>query len=36
MKKQARTDAKIDDATRQKIDEILDGEIKKADAEDHD
>jgi hypothetical protein len=36
MKKQARTDAKIDDATRQKIDEILDGEIKKADADDHD
>jgi hypothetical protein len=36
MKKQARTDAKIDDETRQKIDEILDGEIKKADAEDHD
>ncbi|MCB0793618.1 MAG: hypothetical protein KDB88_02680 [Flavobacteriales bacterium] len=32
MKKQARADDKIDDITRKKIDEILDEEIKKADA----
>lgn len=36
MKKQARTDEKINEATRQKIEEILDEEIRKADAEDHD
>ena len=30
MKKQARTDDKIDDITRQKIDEILDAEIEKS------
>lgn len=36
MKKQAATNTKIDEATRKKIDEILDEEIKKADAEDHD
>jgi hypothetical protein len=36
MKKQARTDEKINDATRKKIDEILDDEIRKADLEDHD
>lgn len=33
MKKQARTDDKINDITRQKIDEILDEEIKKAELE---
>lgn len=32
MKKQARTDDKIDDITRKKIDEILDQEIERADA----
>ncbi|MEZ4740461.1 MAG: hypothetical protein R2818_14150 [Flavobacteriales bacterium] len=32
MKKQARTDDKIDDITQKKIDEILDEEIRKADA----
>lgn len=32
MKKQARTDDKIDDITRKKIDEILDEEIRKSDA----
>ncbi|MEO8733449.1 MAG: hypothetical protein ABI373_03870 [Flavobacteriales bacterium] len=36
MKKQAKTDDKINDITRKKIDEILDEEIKKADVEDHD
>lgn len=36
MKKQAKTDEKINEATRKKIDEILDEEIRKADAEDHD
>lgn len=36
MKKQAKTDSKIDEATRKKIENILDEEIKKADAEDHD
>ncbi|HQV37946.1 MAG: hypothetical protein IPO60_09060 [Flavobacteriales bacterium] len=36
MKKQAKTDDKINDVTRKRIDEILDEEIKKADAEDHD
>ena len=36
MKKQAKTDEKINETTRKKIDEILDEEIKKADAEDHD
>lgn len=36
MKKQAKTDDKINEVTRKKIDEILDEEIKKADAEDHD
>lgn len=34
MKKQAKTDEKINDATRKKIDEILDEEIRKADLED--
>ena len=32
MKKQARTDDKIDDITRKKIEEILDEEIRKSDA----
>ncbi len=32
MKKQARTDDKVDDITQKKIDEILDKEIEKADA----
>ncbi|MBS1568654.1 MAG: hypothetical protein JST45_04360 [Bacteroidetes bacterium] len=36
MKKQAKTDEKIAETTRKKIDEILDEEIKKADLEDHD
>ncbi|MCB9169319.1 MAG: hypothetical protein H6597_05000 [Flavobacteriales bacterium] len=36
MKKQARTDAKIDKATQDKIDAILDEEIRKADEVDHD
>ncbi len=36
MKKQAKTDDKINDVTRKKIDEILDEEIKKADLEDKD
>lgn len=36
MKKQARVDDKINDITRKKIEDILDEEIKKADAEDHD
>jgi hypothetical protein len=36
MKKQAKTDEKINETTRKKIDEILDEEIKKADLEDHD
>ncbi|MFT3885576.1 MAG: hypothetical protein QM724_09135 [Flavobacteriales bacterium] len=36
MKKQAATNAKLDEATRKKIEEILDEEIKKADLEDHD
>lgn len=33
LKKQARTDAKINDVTRKKIEEILDEEIRKADLE---
>ncbi|MBS1937527.1 MAG: hypothetical protein JST98_08395 [Bacteroidetes bacterium] len=36
MKKQAKTDTKINDATRKKIDEILDEEIRKADLDDKD
>jgi len=36
MKKQARTDDKINDVTRKKIEDILDEEIKKADLEDRD
>lgn len=36
MKKQAKTDDKINEVTRKKIEEILDEEIKKADLEDHD
>lgn len=36
MKKQAKTDDKIDEATRKQIDEMLDEEIRKADLEDHD
>jgi hypothetical protein len=36
MKKQARTDAKVDKLTLDKMDEILDKEIEKADAADHD
>ncbi len=36
MKKQAKTDEKINEITRKKIDEILDEEIKKADLEDKD
>lgn len=36
MKKQAKTDEKISEAARKKIDEILDEEIRKADLEDHD
>ncbi|MBS1546672.1 MAG: hypothetical protein JST38_14270 [Bacteroidetes bacterium] len=36
MKKQAKTDEKIAETTRKKIDEILDEEIKKADLDDHD
>lgn len=36
MKKQAKTDTKVSEATRKKIEEILDEEIRKADLEDHD
>ena len=36
MKKQARTEGKVDKLTQDKIDEILDKEIEKADAADHD
>jgi len=36
MKKQASTNEKIDEATRKKIVEMLDEEIKKADLDDHD
>lgn len=36
MKKQAKVSDKIDDLTRQRIEEILDEEIRKADAADHD
>ncbi len=36
MKKQAKTDTKINDATRKKIDAILDEEIRKADLDDKD
>lgn len=36
MKKQARVDDKVDKLTLDKIDEILDKEIEKADAADHD
>lgn len=36
MKKQARTNEKLNEAERQKIEEILDEEIRKADLEDHD
>lgn len=36
MKKQAKTDTKISEATRKKIEEILDEEIRKADLDDHD
>lgn len=36
LKKQAETDQKIDEITRKRITDILDEEIKKADAEDHD
>lgn len=36
MKKQARTDDKINDVTRKKIEDILDEEIRKADLEDRD
>lgn len=36
MKKQAKADTKINEATRKKIEEILDEEIRKADLEDHD
>lgn len=36
MKKQAKTDEKINEITRKKIDQILDEEIKKADLEDKD
>lgn len=36
MKKQAKTDSKINEATRKKIDEILDEEIRKADLDDKD
>ncbi len=36
MKKQASTNQKVDEITRKRIEDILDEEIKKADAEDHD
>jgi hypothetical protein len=36
MKKQAATDAKIDEATRTKIDQVLDEQIKQADLDDRD
>jgi hypothetical protein len=36
MKKQARTENKVDELTLKTIDEILDKEIEKADAADHD
>jgi len=36
MKKQAATDAKIDEVTRKKIEDILDEQIKQADLDDHD
>lgn len=36
MKKQAQLDQKLDEVTRKRIEEIMDEEIKKADAEDHD
>ncbi len=36
MKKQAKTDNKINDVTRKKIEDILDEEIRKADLEDKD
>lgn len=36
LKKQARTDQKLDDMARKRIEEILDEEIRKADLEDHD
>lgn len=36
MKKQAQLDQKLDEAARKRIVDILDEEIKKADAEDHD
>ncbi len=36
MKKQARTENKVDELTQKAIDEILDKEIEKADAADHD
>ena len=36
MKKQAATDTKIDDAARKQINDILDEQIKQADAADHD
>ena len=36
MKKQAATDTKIDEATRKQMEDILDEQIKEADAADHD
>ncbi len=36
LKKQARTDQKLDEMARKRIEEILDEEIRKADLEDHD
>lgn len=36
LKKQARTDQKLDEISRKRIEEILDEEIRKADLEDHD
>lgn len=36
MKKQAKTDTRINEATRKKIEEILDEEIRKADLDDRD
>jgi hypothetical protein len=36
LKKQARTNEKLDEMARKRIEEILDEEIKKADLEDHD
>lgn len=36
MKKQASTNQKVDEVTRKRMEDILDEEIKKAEAEDHD